>query len=374
MKSDKLLDAIGLISDEYIEDAKVVQRVRRNYTWLKWGAMAACACILISVTLGSGSFFYSDNATSAPNSNSMNAGSSANGGSAGGGSASSDTMNGAMSEGTQQENSSSYPYSDTKELDYIGMVAANVETSAGTIVFQEITDIETYRAFNNVSKETDTVYYDTQNGAYHHVAAGFIEGKDCDDFVLSVQDGMIKNSMDDASYQELCQNYVDLERMNDYFLKEDKLADSLRGITVADWNVVAIQTGLKEAPNGQITLLMGENLDIIDPQMAAFTTSMKALLGTEQGSTIAGQEVAVQYFYQQRMFRQEALEECYHYYVYFEKDGMQYLYQFSSNWTLPGEEVTALHNPPDTLAYAMSQEEARSCFAEILVGMLGALE
>ncbi len=373
MKSDRLLDAIGLISDAYIEDAKVVHKVRRNYTWLKWGAMAACACLLISVTLGSGFFFQSDNTASAPNSNNMNSGSSANGGYPGGGS-DSDGLNGAMSEGVQQENSSPYPYSDTKELEYIGMVAANVETSAGTIVFHEITDIERYRAFNDVNEDTEEVYYDTHNGVYQHLSDGFREGKKGDDFVLTMQEGNLESSKDYTLYKELCQSYSGLEEMVDYFIKDDMWADSVRGMVIYDWNATAIQTNLKEAPNGQITLLMGENLDIIDPQLAAFTTSMKALMGTEQSSTIAGQEAAVQYFYQQRMYKVEALEECYNYYVYFERDGMQYLYQFSSNWTLPGEEVTAIHNPPDTLSYAMSQEEARSCFAESLVGMIEGLE
>ena len=82
LKSDSLLDAIGLISDEYVQDAKSVRKVRRNYAWLKWGAMAACACTLITVSLRFSMFNSGD--TTASNSatgGSSHAGSSSNSGS-----------------------------------------------------------------------------------------------------------------------------------------------------------------------------------------------------------------------------------------------------------------------------------------------------
>ena len=66
------------------------------------------------------------------------------------------------------------------------------------------------------------------------------------------------------------------------------------------------------------------------------------------------------------MLRDETQEECYQYYAYFEKDGVEYLYQYSSNWTIPGEAVTAIHNPPHTISEAISQEESREMFVDIL--------
>ena len=51
MKTDTLLDAIGMIRDEYVQDAKAVRVVKKNHPWLKWSAMAACACVLVYIGL-----------------------------------------------------------------------------------------------------------------------------------------------------------------------------------------------------------------------------------------------------------------------------------------------------------------------------------
>lgn len=51
MKNEKLLDAIGEVRDEYIQDAEVMPAKRPG--WVRWGAIAACCCLLVgSVTLG----------------------------------------------------------------------------------------------------------------------------------------------------------------------------------------------------------------------------------------------------------------------------------------------------------------------------------
>ena len=46
MKNDQILDAIGTINDEAIADARAYQRPKTR-RWVKWGAMAACVCLLV---------------------------------------------------------------------------------------------------------------------------------------------------------------------------------------------------------------------------------------------------------------------------------------------------------------------------------------
>ena len=46
MTSEKLYEAIGDISDNKIKEAKQVRKVKQPI-WLKWGAMAACLCIVV---------------------------------------------------------------------------------------------------------------------------------------------------------------------------------------------------------------------------------------------------------------------------------------------------------------------------------------
>lgn len=49
MKNEKILTAIGKISDDLITDAKICTPVKsRNSKWIKWVAMAACLCLLIT--------------------------------------------------------------------------------------------------------------------------------------------------------------------------------------------------------------------------------------------------------------------------------------------------------------------------------------
>ena len=49
MKVENILDAVGAINDEAVQDAKAYKRVRYNKA-VKWGAMAACAGLIITAT------------------------------------------------------------------------------------------------------------------------------------------------------------------------------------------------------------------------------------------------------------------------------------------------------------------------------------
>ena len=50
MKSEKLLDAIGKIDDNLIYNAVHDTPKKKKGSWFKWGAIAACLCLMIPLT------------------------------------------------------------------------------------------------------------------------------------------------------------------------------------------------------------------------------------------------------------------------------------------------------------------------------------
>lgn len=50
MKNDHILDAIGTISDEAIQDAKAYQQSKKKKpVWVKWGVVAACLALVVAI-------------------------------------------------------------------------------------------------------------------------------------------------------------------------------------------------------------------------------------------------------------------------------------------------------------------------------------
>lgn len=47
MKNKRLLNIIGEINDRHVEEAAPAAKKSRKPTWIKWGAMAACLCLII---------------------------------------------------------------------------------------------------------------------------------------------------------------------------------------------------------------------------------------------------------------------------------------------------------------------------------------
>ena len=47
MKKEKLYEAIGEIDDNYINDAHLITKKTSRTAWIKWGAMAACFCLIL---------------------------------------------------------------------------------------------------------------------------------------------------------------------------------------------------------------------------------------------------------------------------------------------------------------------------------------
>lgn len=55
MTNESILDAIGMINEEAVREAKVYKRPKSR-SWVKWGAVAACLCLVVMGTLGGVNF------------------------------------------------------------------------------------------------------------------------------------------------------------------------------------------------------------------------------------------------------------------------------------------------------------------------------
>lgn len=380
MKTDTLLDAIGMIRDEYVQDAKAVRVVKKNHPWLKWSAMAACACVLVYIGLQSG--FGGSEESAATNcgpqlENTAN-GIAQNSSSKNEAAADSDAYEFATDDRSDEAesaegNQSSYPYNDKYVLDYAGMPLADMETKGGIIVFNEIENMDMYRALNNLLAEESKVYYDTTNGLYQYLSVQ----EDTQYFKDRAEEGLVPGNTGNEAYLEACASsdkYADWTDIASYLLSENCLDGFVEGAISDSLEIVALKSYVADGPNGQVTILAGKDLDALGAEVQVFVEPMREALKTEQSSMIFEQQVMVQYFYQQRMLREETPEECYQYYAYFEKDDVEFLYQYSSNWTIPGADVTAIHKPPHTISEAISQEESREMFGKILSDIVECLE
>jgi hypothetical protein len=51
MKKEKLYEAIGEIDDNYINDAHLTAKKKSRPVWVKWGALAACLCLMLVASM-----------------------------------------------------------------------------------------------------------------------------------------------------------------------------------------------------------------------------------------------------------------------------------------------------------------------------------
>lgn len=325
MRGNELLDKMELIDPTYVEAADV--RSKKKRAWLKWGAMAACLCLIVFGTV-------------------------------------------AISMRNQEPNSNDYPYTDDEVLEYIGKSLGNIQTDAGEIVFNEITDIDAYRKFNTLYGYENKPYYATRTTAFDLLTSyPAADEKDLLNIAIFERDGSIEN----------CPNYDDFLKFTE---KAPVAAELIMRVfesgnashADAYYNGSIDAAGISFRPtstgNSIATVVIGKDLSAIDARFSNILPILQDTLGTENSSYIGAQEVSVHYFYQNRSFRGQKTEEAYQYYAYYERDGLQYLYQFSSNWSLPGQNVSAMHNPPSTLHYVETQDECRKQFVAYLLTLL----
>ena len=325
MRGNEFLDKMELIDPTYVEAADV--KPKKERAWIRWGAMAACLGLIVFGTV-------------------------------------------AISMRNQEPNSNDYPYNDHEVLDYIGKSLGNIQTDADEIVFNEITDIDAYRKFNTLYEYENKPYYSTRTTAFDLLTSYPVaDENDLLNIAIFERDGSIEN----------CPNYDDFLKFTE---KAPIAANRImrvfeRGDTShadAYYNGDADAAGISFRPtstgNSIATVVIGKDLSAIDARFSNILPILQDTLGTENSSYIGAQEVSVHYFYQNRSFRGQKTEEAYQYYAYYERDGLQYLYQFSSNWSLPGQNVSAMHNPPSTLHYVETQDECREQFVAYLLTLL----
>lgn len=48
MMADRVIDSLGRIDDDMIQAVEVLRRERKRTSWVKWGALAACFCLLVA--------------------------------------------------------------------------------------------------------------------------------------------------------------------------------------------------------------------------------------------------------------------------------------------------------------------------------------
>lgn len=325
MRGNELLDKMEMINPAYVEAADVKQKKKR--AWLRWGAMAACLGLIVFGTVR-------------------------------------------ISMRNQEPNSSDYPYNDHEVLDYIGKSLGNIQTDADEIVFNEITDIDAYRKFNTLYEYENKPYYSTRTTAFDLLTSYPVaDENDLLNIAIFERDGSIEN----------CPNYDDFLK----FTEKAPIAAELimqvfesGNASQADayYNGSIDAAGISFRPtstgNSIATVVIGKDLSAIDARFSNILPILQDTLGTENSSYIGAQEVSVHYFYQNRSFRGQKTEEAYQYYAYYERDGLQYLYQFSSNWSLIGQNFSAVHNPPSTLHYVETQGECREQFVDSLLTLL----
>lgn len=332
MTAKKFTDTLGIISEKYIEEAVTYTAKERGNPWNKWIAMAACLCLLVTGTVTLPMFRQAPGGIVDP------------------------------------PNASEYPYNDEDVLDYIGMPLDDIQTDAGKIILNEITDMEAYRSFNTRYDLEGNPYYSTRITAFSLLTEYPVSNpKEVIDISVFEKDGRVENC---PQYDQLLllgqKAPIATELIMQIFAQGDTdYADVY-------YNECIDTYGISFYPEGNCvaSLVVGEDIAAIDERFERILPILQGSLGTKNTSYMDGQEISVHYFYQNRLFLDSKTEEAYQYYVYFERGGLQYLYQFSSNWALVGKNVSAIHHPPHTLHYVKTQEECRELFAEYLLTVL----
>lgn len=253
-------------------------------------------------------------------------------------------------------------------MDYVGKSLDNIQTNTGKIILNEITDIDAYRKFNTLYGYENEPYYSTRTTALDLLTSyPTADENEMLNVAIFERDGSIEN----------CPNYDDFLK----FTEKAPIAAELvmrvfeKGNTSyadAYYNGSIDCAGISFEPTSSCTatVVIGKDLSAIDTRFSNILPILQGSLGTESISYIGGQEVSVHYFYQNRSFREEKTEESYQYYAYYEREGLQYLHQFSSNWSLIDQNVSAIHNPPSTLHYVETQDECRKQFVDYLLILL----
>lgn len=338
MQAEELFEKIGELDDKTICEAREAPHRRDRRGWI-WAAAGACAAVIVLALLLPK---WVKDREQIP------------------GSESAPKQTGEE----PQAPAGNYPYNDDTVLDYIGYQLDGLEVNGSRIVLNEITDIEAYRTFNTVEGYRGRPYYSTVTTVYDLLTG--ISVSDENSFLnitLFEKDGSLENCPAYEKYLRFSEDYPAISA----WIR--RLMETGTASAVSEYlNLPQKAAGLffRPADNCAAMIVSAQDLKTLDSRYGWMVSELKAMLGTEKASSVNGQELAAAYFYQNRLFQSDKTEEAFRYYVYFEREGEQFLLQFSSNWALVGQSVTALHNPPKVLSTARSQEACRTLFAECL--------
>lgn len=130
---------------------------------------------------------------------------------------------------------------------------------------------------------------------------------------------------------------------------------------------VAVCAEIDVYTNSSLSVIVSKDFSAVEETVSPHIAQMRTLLASEGASAINGKRCALRYIYQTRTHQEKGLEEeRYIYYAFFEKEGMEYLVQFTSNYTLPNTNQSALGN-----GYSLkTQQECRDAFESILADVL----
>lgn len=341
------LDCIGYVAPQLIEKAENYTVIPKKKPWIGW--IAAAACLIL---IGGTAFYVSERK---PGIGQIPVG---------------------PGEETAPPNTASanppadlYPYNDREVLDYIGMPLEPLQTDQGTILWNEITDIEAYRSLNTVYGAGNQPYYDTSS-ALLDCLVNHQTGTEEDEIAgcFYKEDGRLENCLHYEAFQTLAEEAPATAELIRRIIEEEQAKD-VSGYFMRQSEASGISFSplvYGKQSNCMVTVLISESLSDLDERLTAMLPIFQGTLGTERSSVINEQECYISYFYQNRQCWDDQTEEAYQYYVYFERDGLQYLCQFFSNWSLPGQNVTALHNPPVIYHYVETQEACRELFTDFL--------
>ena len=131
-------------------------------------------------------------------------------------------------------------------------------------------------------------------------------------------------------------------------------------------DIVAVSTAVEIYSNSVLNVIVSNDFDTVDnADVKTHINKIRSVLTSNTASEINGMNCAISYVYQTRYCEEKNVdEERYIYYAFFEKDGKEYLVQFSSNYALPESNKTAFGNVVRT------QKDCKAAFENILLEYL----
>ncbi len=297
MKREVISQAISDISDRHIEEAADFKAEKKARPWIKWTALAACVCIVVAVSVP------------------------------------------VIKEFSHPPKKGVYRY-EYEELEFISAPLDDMQTERGSIIFNQITDIEAYIRFNTPPDRDGITYYDLRNTTYDLVCGDF------GGFNIGKTDGSIENNANYGNFIQLEKDYPNVAKII------TRMLELYPAVTFSyDENAAAIQ--LSPLGNCIISVAAAEDLSSVDQRF----DEILPILKSGESSLIADQEVSIHYFYYNN-----GKSESYIYYAYFEKDGMEYQYQLTSSKSpIFGGDILEFTDP---------QGNCRQAFADYLLAIL----